>query len=237
MKLIKIICIFFLNGNFLLGQSLCKISDVLKEFLVTEITYHIDTTVIDLTNVFTDNQARYLGYIGKNKKKIDFHLTSIKLDSKDSNCYLMEGKTDVYSGSSRRFIGEMNVNAHYKYSGRLDNDVASADVIEKQGFSILSYELKENCKLSATGIFRGKVFVSWYVDTSGVIHYDDILDYIPRYSNCQFIGTWTSFKTGNSTPVAWGQYRIPCSGDLDVGSSEFMPNPKYNNVGWGDYVP
>jgi hypothetical protein len=237
MKRIKIICIFFLNVNLLSGQSFCKTDDVLKEFLVTEITYHVDTTVIDLTNVFKNNQAQYLGYIGKNKKRIDFHLTSIKLDSKDSNCYLMEGKTDVYPGCSRHFTGKMNVDVHFKYSESLNNEVTVVDVIEKQGFSILSYELKENCELSATGIFRGKVFVSWYLDTSGIIHYDDVLDYIPRYSNCQFIGTWTSFKTGKSKPVAWGQHRILCSGDLDVGAAEFMPNPKYSNVGWGDYSP
>jgi len=210
---------------------------VLKEFLVSEITYHVDKTVIDLTNVFKDNSAQYLGYIGKNKKKIDFHLTSIKLGSKDSISYLIEGKTDVYSGSSRHFTGKMNVDTHYRYIEKLDNYIAFSDAIKKQGFSILSYEFKEDFELSATGVFEGKVFVSWYLDTSGVVHYDDILDYIPQYSNCQFVGAWTSFKTGKSLPVAWGQHRILCSGDLDVGASEFMPNPKYNNVGWGDYKP
>jgi len=237
MKLIKIICVFFVNVNLLFGQISCKTDDVLKGFLVSENIYHVDKSVIDLTNVFKDNQVQYLGYIGKNKKKIDFHLTSMKLDSNDSSCYLIEGKTDVYLGSSRRFTGKLNVDTHYRYSEKLDNDVASVYLIKRQGFSILNYELKEDFELSSTGIFRGKVFVSWYLDTSGVIHYDDVLDYIPRYSNCQFIGTWTSFKTGKSLPVAWGHYRIPCSGDLDVGSSEFMPNPKYNNVGWGDYKP
>jgi hypothetical protein len=33
----------------------------------------------------------------------------------------------------------------------------------------------------------------------------------------------------------WGEFRIPFSGDLDIGAGEFSPNPKYFSKGWADY--
>ena len=36
-------------------------------------------------------------------------------------------------------------------------------------------------------------------------------------------------------PCAWGHYRIPNSGDLDIGVGEFSPNPKYLSNGWGNF--
>ena len=32
-----------------------------------------------------------------------------------------------------------------------------------------------------------------------------------------------------------GHYRIPNSGDLDVGAGDFSPNTKYLNNGWSDF--
>ena len=64
--------------------------------------------------------------------------------------------------------------------------------------------------------------------------YDDIGRDSDDYSNNQFLGTWTSFRTNANKRCAWGQYRIPHSGDLDIGAAEFSVNPKYINNGWGD---
>ena len=48
-----------------------------------------------------------------------------------------------------------------------------------------------------------------------------------------FAGTWKSNKTKKSKLCAWGQYRVPNSGGLDVGAGEFSVNPKYAKNGWG----
>ncbi|WP_148807340.1 hypothetical protein [Campylobacter concisus] len=54
------------------------------------------------------------------------------------------------------------------------------------------------------------------------------------YANDLFCG---ECKVGKAQikPCAWGHYRIPNSGDLDVGAGEFSPNIKYLNNGWSDF--
>ncbi|EKY05735.1 hypothetical protein HMPREF9075_02615, partial [Capnocytophaga sp. oral taxon 332 str. F0381] len=90
---------------------------------------------------------------------------------------------------------------------------------------------------SATGVFEGKVLLRWYINNKGVFSYDTIDNFSDDYNNNQFIGTWTSYKTGVKKVANWGAHRIPCSGDLDIGAAEFMPNEKYYKYGWEDYKP
>ena len=64
-----------------------------------------------------------------------------------------------------------------------------------------------------------------------------IEEYSDDYRNNQFVGTWTSYKTGVKKVANWGICRIPCSGDLDWGAAEFSPAPEYRKYGWEDYKP
>jgi len=70
-----------------------------------------------------------------------------------------------------------------------------------------------------------------------VFLFDDIEEYSDDYRNNQFVGTWTSYKTGVKKVANWGVCRIPCSGDLDWGAAEFSPAPEYKKYGWEDYKP
>jgi len=97
--------------------------------------------------------------------------------------------------------------------------------------------VREDKKLSATGIFEGKVLLRWYINNKGVFLFDDIEEYSDDYRNNQFVGTWTSYKTGVKKVANWGICRIPCSGDLDWGAAEFSPAPEYRKYGWEDYKP
>lgn len=56
------------------------------------------------------------------------------------------------------------------------------------------------------------------------------------YSNCQYEGTWTSYKTSKTKTCNWGDYRIPNSKDLDNGCGEFIPQEKYAKFGWQNYI-
>ncbi|WP_417785778.1 SH3 domain-containing protein, partial [Tenacibaculum sp.] len=210
-------------------------NDVIDDFLNTEVPYSEDETSVDLTDVFTNNTVPYIGFIGESKRKIDFFITSIKRDTINNNRYLIEGRIKIYSENTRNFKGELLLEKQYKFSKKLDEDVSYSDIILKQGFSILTYELKEDVNINNTGVFKGTLIVSWYQDTNYNVNYDDTLDYIPTYSNCYFFGSWINKDKNEKRLTAWSHYRIPCSGDLDIGASEFSPNPKYYNQGWKSY--
>ncbi|OEK08569.1 hypothetical protein A8C32_03720 [Flavivirga aquatica] len=235
MKLINLILLVFLISCSSNSQHVCEKDSVLDSFLNTDISYSIDKDNVDLTSVFEYNQVTYLGFIGESKKKIDFYITYIERDPRNPLRYFVEGKTKIYSEKSKFFKGDFLLDKQYEFSEKLDEDISYTDEILKQGFSVLNYELKEDNKLQNTGVYKGKVLVSWYVDTLNKTNYDDTLDYYSSYSNCQFFGSWTNYETEKEVLTAWGQYRIPCSGDLDIGASEFSPNPKYYSQGWESY--
>lgn len=235
MKLIKILILLFLFSCCSNAQNHCKLNDVIDDFLNTEVAYSEDETSVDLTDVFTNNTVPYIGFIGESKRKIDFFITLIKRDTINNNRYLIEGQTKVYSEITRNFKGELLLEKQYKFSKKLDEEVSYSDIILKQGFSILTYELKEDNNLDNRGVFKGKLMVSWYQDTDNNINYDDTLDYIPSYANCYFFGSWINKDKNEKILTAWSHYRIPCSGDLDIGAAEFSPNPKYYNQGWKLY--
>ena len=106
MKLINLIFLFFLASCSSSSQHVCEIDAVLVDFLNTEIPYSIDKENVDLTEVFEGNQIAYLGFIGENKKKIDFYITYIERDPKNHLRYFVEGKTKIYSEKSKFFEGE-----------------------------------------------------------------------------------------------------------------------------------
>lgn len=232
MKLNSILFLFFVN--ILIAQTPCAINNILGEFVLSEVKYKQQKLDIDLSNILLDNRTEYLGFIGKNKKRLSIFLESVEQSLDANTCYVTKGKTTVYKGASREFNGEIKITRNYVYEKLLDDEVSYSSEITLQGFSVLSYELFENEKLSSTGVFQGIVLVNWYKDKEGKYHYDETLDYNPSYSNCSFTGTWKSFKTGKKSKTGWAHYRIPCSGDLDIGASEFSPNEKYYKYGWSN---
>ena len=103
---------------------------------------------------------------------------------------------------------------------------------KRRGCCIAKYNLKENVDEKGGGCFTGYLLFFWYETKQGTIMYDDIDDYSDSYCNNLYSGTWQSYKTKKRKPCAWGQYRIPNSGDLDIGAAEFSVNPKYLQNGW-----
>ncbi len=118
---------------------------------------------------------------------------------------------------------------HYGIDNKYENSG-----FKSQGILIGSYEFKENPEKNHSGIFNGIITLNWYVDRFGIIHYDRIEWFSDRYRNNQYVGKWTDYNNGKEKICNWGEYRIPFSGDLDIGAGEFSPNEKYSNMDWGD---
>ena len=104
--------------------------------------------------------------------------------------------------------------------------------LKAQGVIIGEYSLKENKDQPHSGEFIGIMSLMWFIDKNGVLCYDNIDNYSDSYRNYQYIGIWKDYSSKNDKTCNWGEYRIPFSGDLDIGAGEFSPNEKYYEKGW-----
>ncbi len=180
----------------------------------------------------------YIGFIDiKIKRRLEINFLKIEKSTTNDSLYIAKGKTKV-GKNVRLFEGDIKIKHVYffaEHSRGADDDMVGK--IKSQGIIIADYYFREDKKLSATGVFEGKVLLRWYVNNKGVFLFDDIDEYSDDYRNNQFVGTWTSYKTGVKKVANWGVCRIPCSGDLDWGAAEFSPAPEYRKYGWEDYKP
>ena len=178
----------------------------------------------------------YIGFIDiKIKRRLEINFLKIEKSTTNDSLYIAKGKTKV-GKNVRLFEGDIKIKHVYffaEHSKGLEDDMVGK--IKSQGIIIADYYFREDKKLSATGIFEGKVLLRWYINNKGVFLFDDIEEYSDDYRNNQFVGTWTSYKTGVKKVANWGICRIPCSGDLDIGAAEFSPAPEYRKYGWEDY--
>jgi hypothetical protein len=101
---------------------------------------------------------------------------------------------------------------------------------------LADYELREKPGQPKSGVFRGVARTNWYVDKNGQLRYDELYRAGDGYRNNQFVGTWTSYTTQKSLRCNWGDYRIPNSGDFDIGAGEFNPASTYYSQGWQYYA-
>lgn len=241
MRLINIILIIisFLS---LRAQQTCNTDDFLSIYFLDKIESTEYKKDIDLSSLFFTKEtyagiAKYLGFIGDNKRRLDVSFFDIKKNRED--IYEVSGQTTVFNGVTRKFDGKFVLKEQCTFDAKqlaaeesYEHEVDSSEV---HGFSVLEFTLLEDSQLDSTGIFEGNIFVLWYKNKDSKLIYNDIQGYIPSYANCIFNGHWASYRTKKKSIVAWSHYRIPCSDDLDVGASEFSPNPKYYSVGWEEY--
>jgi len=232
MKQIKITILFFLIFN-PFTYSQCNFNDLIKKVLIEDVNSNYINEYIDLSRALSHKKNNFLGFIGNKKKRLEVVFTSLVQDKVDVNCYHIEGYTAVNKKNHRKFKGDFNTLENYIFNEPLAFEEESSNNF---GFSILNFNIAENIEESYTGIFEGKLIILWKRDKNKA-EYNNIFGGYDGNRNYQFLGTWTSYKTKKSQRVAWGQYRIPCAGDLDIGAAEFMPNEKYYKYGWADYKP
>lgn len=181
----------------------------------------------DFSFVLADKRIDFIGYLGTDYQKMDMTFQSVKKESDTS--YLISGFSKV-SGHTQSFSGSLHiidVRELNEYEYGPDN--FSKGQIRKQGICIARYSLKEQ---KDYGVFSGISLFRWYTDQSDSLHYDDINEDSDSYSNNLFAGIRQNGSGGQTVKCAWGQYRIPDCGNLDIGAAEFTVNPAYAANGW-----
>lgn len=181
-----------------------------------------------------DNDS-VLGYIGDNYLRLRIVVLSATKNPNQPDTYTVTGKSMV-KNVVRMFTGTMRVTSARVYKHpRLGVDEEYKGKIKKNGGIVGEYHFSENRKQTNTGSFDGVFVTYWYADRNGRLKYDDIEMFADGYRNNQFVGTWTSYRYKDSKIANWGDYRIPLSGDLDIGAGEFSPDDKYLSNGWQSY--
>lgn len=188
-------------------------------------------------SVLLQPKHEVLGYIGDDYRRLKIYFTSISKRKDKQDIYDIKG-TSIVGKNKFNFEGEIRVLQIREYNKMhfgCDDEFKGAG-FKAQGLLIGEYSLREDAKEKHSGIFEGIMTAFWYVDRFGDLNYDDIeASYSDVYANNQYIGTWTAYGNKVKKISNWGEYRIPFSGNLDLGAAEFSPNPKYKDQGWADY--
>jgi hypothetical protein len=181
------------------------------------------------------SKTKFLGCIGHDYQKLDIVFTSVVQDKQNPSTYSVKGYSNT-KGNKQNFHGSIAVKEikqldldemHYGMDDELKNSG-----IKAEGVLVGEYILAENSKEKHSGQFSGTMTLDWYIDKNGKLLYDNIEFYSDSYSNNQYTGQWIAYDSKVKKVANWGEYRIPNSGDLDMGADEFFANPKYKKQGW-----
>ncbi|GAB3333442.1 hypothetical protein GCM10027429_14040 [Marivirga atlantica] len=202
-----------------------------KDIINLDSDYEVTKSNLDelkgenLSKFWINNPSeRRLGFIGKNYLRLHIKFLSIIKNPKDSLEYLVYGKSMVNENICD-FQGVIKVMESYYF-------ISEDFPYNRYGILAGQYEFYENSGSSSAGIFRGRFTTNWYKNEEGSLTYNDRWSVSAMYNNNQFAGDWTKYGSSNKLTANWGDSRIPLSGDLDVGSSEFRPADKYSSNGW-----
>lgn len=222
-----LILLFVLITNILFGQrnseeyknGILSNNRIDKKEIINDFIHY------DISSLLTQRPDNLvLGFIGDNYQRIRIRLISVIKNKENPNQYFVYGKSMVKENICE-FQGTITLTNAFYYKQAELPDI-------KQGLVIGEYLFYENPLQKHVGLFKGAFKTDWFIDKEENLHFDDIMDGADGYSNNEFVGTWTSYP-GTVTKICnWGEQRIPMSGDLDTGASEFMPNVKYKTNGW-----
>ncbi len=201
-------------------------------------TYDL-STVIAADSILTEDRedgkekfkrAEILGIIGDDYQRFYIHFISVIQNPTNPYEYLVYGKTKVKE-TICSFQGTINITQARIYK--------SGDIpTYKQGCATCDVILYEDKKQPSTGFIKGKLNSEFLIDNKGQFRYDALMFVADGFSNNQFIGSWTSYKTNMTKKCNWGDYRIPeCNwlNGCDIGAGEFSISDKYLKNGWENY--
>ena len=212
----------------------CTFKDVVKE-TTHNVPYEKYNIHLDMLQVLNGKKDNFLGFIGVNRKRLRITFTSIKKSEENKDVYEVEGFSTVMNKNKRTFKGTFTLQSHYRLTAPASDEDEPLKKGEAEGFSTFSYTLKEDENLTATGVFKGEMLVLWYKAINKKPVYTELFIQSDGSRNYQFFGTWTSYTTKKTSVASWGEDRIPCSGDFDLGDGDFGPNPKYWQYGWEEF--
>jgi len=212
----------------------CTFKDVIER-TTHNVSYEKYNIHLDMLQVLNGKKDDFLGFIGVNRKRLRITFTSIKKSEENKDVYKVEGFSTVMNKNKRTFKGTFTLLSHYRLTAPAFDGDEPLKKGEAEGFSTFSYMLKEDENLTATGVFKGEMLVLWYKGINKKPLYTELFVQSDGSRNYQFFGTWTSYKTKKTSIASWGERRIPCSGDFDLGDGDFGPNPKYWQYGWEEF--
>ena len=169
-----------------------------------------------------------LGYIGDNYQRFYIHYTTVTKSQDNPYQYNVVGKTKVKDNICI-FKGVITIKKARLYIKR-------QDLRFKQGAVSCEFLFYEDRTKSSSGIIKGVLTTEFYLDKKGKIHYDALMFGADGFSNNACQATWNSYKTGKSKKCSWGDFRIPESGDFDIGAGEFSVADCYVKSGWKNYT-
>jgi hypothetical protein len=170
-----------------------------------------------------------LGYIGDNYQRFYIHYISVVKSKDNPTKYYVNGKTKV-KNKIHSFKGTITI-----IKAMLDTSYNHDYGKYKSGTITCKINFYEVSLQNASGFIQGELSTDFIVDERGKINYDAMDAVSDGFSNNQCTATWTSYKTGKSKKCNWGDFRIPDSGDLDIGAGGFIPHVKYEQNGWQNY--
>lgn len=236
MKRTIIILLFLTNVSFAQTNEKFLIEFMLGSELLTENVF--DKYVqFDFSNIWlkTENSNVY-GIIGEEHQRIRIKLLTVKKKSGNQDEYLIFGKSNV-NETICDFQGTISLVEIYEVKELhygVDDEFANKG-IKSQGLLIADYEFKENQEQKHSGIFKGKLYTKWYLNSKNQMEYDDIEFISDGYFNNAFVGDWKSNLTENKKICNWADYRVPNANEnFDIGVGEFNVSEKYWNKGWLD---
>lgn len=187
-----------------------------------------------VTNIYGErfNRGEILGFIGAEYQRFQIHISSIKKCETDPYVYHIEGKTKVVDNICS-FTGTITIIDASLSDTNIDSDLGVTRMKVGQLKEIVS--INESRTDKNPGYITGDMTTNIYIDSSGNVQYDALINYSDSYANNQFRGSRKSYYTRLIRKVNWGDRRIPDSGDLDIGAGYFSVNDIYENNGWKTY--
>jgi hypothetical protein len=201
------------------------------DFLVAIQKFDVsDLFTLDKFNIENDtvivSRLQPLEFIGENFQRLQIRFISVIKNPSNSFEYFVYGKSRVKNNICS-FQGKLTIKKSYLFES---DEYPSI----KQGNIEGEYEFYEDPDNKGTGIFKG-VFTTCFYIQKNELKYNALMWSSDGFENNQFEGKWISYKSGDTKKCNWGDYRIPDSGDLDIGAGEFGPDEKYKNFGWDNY--
>lgn len=228
MRHLTYIIILICFSQIVKGQGLEKYKDLinLDDELKIEKSNIEEIKTVDLKGFWFKNSIeRRFGFIGSNYRRLDMIYLSIIKNPDNPTQYLVFGKSRA-SDNVCAFQGFIEIEESFY--------IKSLEYFSGQsGLIVGNYTFYESPDSGHSGVFRGRFVTYWTKNEKGDFKYMEL----PAIEgNNQFSGTWTGYGKTNEIITNWGDSRIPNSGDLDVGTSEFGPNKKYQEYGWDSFI-
>jgi hypothetical protein len=239
MKIVKMLLLQFLIALTVSAQQTHVWNEMLRNPEFSSARFHPTNRIYryashDFSTLLTP-RSLFLGYIGADYQRLKIYFTSVSKNPNDHKTYQIEG-ISVVKENKVKFRGLIKLRRFIEYKQLrfgVDNRMKDHG-IQSQGVAFAEYRFEEDKAAKHSGVFKGALVFSWYLDVDGVMQYNNIESHSDSFRNNQYRGTWTPHCSSSSKVANWGEFRIPDSGDLDVGAGEFSPNPEYLDRGWRD---